>query len=293
MKKSLIFLLILSIIISFSACKGEDTDDITDGTIVYDEDFIPANKDILIWENNWQRVLTKEVCEQLMDEFPAYNDGFTLKIVSGTTLESLMAAIQSNTQPDLLSVGKMEQYYYADAIQPLDNYLNNDPQVNKESLHKVSLEVLDISGKMYGISGQANLWMLVYNKDMFADAGLDPETPPKTWQEMLAIQRNLTKYDSNGKIIQAGFIDFIGTPIFTSIYSILYKGVDPFQTGRYRINMNTESMEKTIQWFRDMEAAMGGRSNFVKGFNSTRPDSFRKGYSAMMMGLQPRHLLYF
>ena len=35
--------------------------------------------------------------------------------------------------------------------------------------------------------------MLFYNKDMFKEAGLDPNKPPKTWAELVGISKKLTK----------------------------------------------------------------------------------------------------
>jgi ABC-type glycerol-3-phosphate transport system substrate-binding protein len=39
---------------------------------------------------------------------------------------------------------------------------------------------------IYGVPIDVNVMVLYYNKDLFAKAGLDPENPPKTWDEFIA-----------------------------------------------------------------------------------------------------------
>ncbi|NLW71274.1 MAG: extracellular solute-binding protein [Chloroflexi bacterium] len=60
-------------------------------------------------------------------------------------------------------------------------------------------------GKTYGIPMiDGSLASLFYNKDMFIEAGLDPETPPKTFDEMMEYAKKLTQYDENGEITVSG-----------------------------------------------------------------------------------------
>ncbi|NLI78618.1 MAG: extracellular solute-binding protein [Candidatus Riflebacteria bacterium] len=49
-----------------------------------------------------------------------------------------------------------------------------------------------IDGKYQGIPEQTNCVALFYNKTMFRDAGLDPDQPPKTWDEFIEMGKKLT-----------------------------------------------------------------------------------------------------
>ena len=40
--------------------------------------------------------------------------------------------------------------------------------------------------------------VLYWNKDAFKEAGLDPNTPPATWDEMVSFGKKLTKTDAAG-----------------------------------------------------------------------------------------------
>ena len=65
---------------------------------------------------------------------------------------------------------------------------------------------LKYNGAYYGFPLETDLgMMLFYNKDMFTEAGLDPNKPPQTFDELLADAKKLTKTDAAGNITQEGF----------------------------------------------------------------------------------------
>ena len=42
---------------------------------------------------------------------------------------------------------------------------------------------------------------MIWNKDMFKEAGLDPENPPETWDELIDASQKLTKdFDGDGSV---------------------------------------------------------------------------------------------
>ena len=67
-------------------------------------------------------------------------------------------------------------------------------------------EYLKYKGEYYGFPIETDLgMMLYYNTDMFEAAGLDPNKPPKTMEELLSYAQKLTQKDENGEIKTAGF----------------------------------------------------------------------------------------
>ncbi len=49
------------------------------------------------------------------------------------------------------------------------------------------------NGKVYGTWLNTDVRVLVYNKDLFRANGLDPNSPPKTWEELAVMAKKLTK----------------------------------------------------------------------------------------------------
>jgi multiple sugar transport system substrate-binding protein len=52
-------------------------------------------------------------------------------------------------------------------------------------------------GKVYGLPFLQSGISLVWNKKLFSDAGLDPETPPENWEELREFAKQLTKADGS------------------------------------------------------------------------------------------------
>ena len=57
---------------------------------------------------------------------------------------------------------------------------------------RMSGRPLSLDGTIYGIPMQYNTQYLYWNKDIFAEAGLDPEAPPATFDEMVAYAEAMT-----------------------------------------------------------------------------------------------------
>jgi sn-glycerol 3-phosphate transport system substrate-binding protein len=59
-------------------------------------------------------------------------------------------------------------------------------------------------GQTWGIPFKRSTPVLYWNKEAFAAAGLDPETPPATWDEMVEFGKTLTQRDASGNVTQWG-----------------------------------------------------------------------------------------
>jgi len=80
----------------------------------------------------------------------------------------------------------------------------------KAWLAAVSPEVVELSdfgkGRMWGYPQYGiGVYGLTWNKDQFKEAGLDPEKPPKTWDELRDYAKKLAKGDAQGNITRVGY----------------------------------------------------------------------------------------
>ncbi|MCC7447064.1 MAG: ABC transporter substrate-binding protein [Anaerolineae bacterium] len=85
-----------------------------------------------------------------------------------------------------------------DYIVPLDDFIakSKEPKMLDDFFPAFLLNSQDY-GKTWGIPFQRSTPVLYYNKDMFKAAGLDPNAPPKNWQEMRDFAKKLTKADGS------------------------------------------------------------------------------------------------
>ncbi len=74
----------------------------------------------------------------------------------------------------------------------------------EELLFPAFMENSQTGGKTWGIPFQRSTIVLYYNKELFKEAGLDPNRPPQSWKEQVEYAQKLTKRDATGKVTQWG-----------------------------------------------------------------------------------------
>jgi sn-glycerol 3-phosphate transport system substrate-binding protein len=66
------------------------------------------------------------------------------------------------------------------------------------------MENSKVKGKIWGVPFQRSTIVMYHNKDAFKEAGLDPNKPPATWDEMIAMSQKLVKKDASGNVTRWG-----------------------------------------------------------------------------------------
>jgi multiple sugar transport system substrate-binding protein len=121
------------------------------------------------------------LAEQYMEENP--NVQVTVEDEpEGGIFQALIAA---GNQPDLVvtSLGPaLGQMAADDAVIPLEDLPDFQPL-----LDRVDPAIVEqFSGHNYYVPIGADVTLMIFNKQLFEEAGLDPENPPQTWDEYLA-----------------------------------------------------------------------------------------------------------
>lgn len=132
-----------------------------------------------------------DILREIYDRFNAENGkGITVEmdIMPWDNLyESLAPALATNTAPALLLLGseRIPEYAGSGGIVALDDFWSWSGLDVNNYLENVR-ETFVLDGAIYGIPMQYNTQYLYWNKDIFTAAGLDPEKPPTTFDEMVA-----------------------------------------------------------------------------------------------------------
>src|SRR6266849_5451989 len=79
-----------------------------------------------------------------------------------------------------------------------------DDQAWLKGFYPAFMENSQTGGKTWGIPFQRSTIVLYWNKEMFKEAGFDPNKAPATWAEMVSYAQKLTKRDASGKVTQWG-----------------------------------------------------------------------------------------
>ncbi len=154
--------------------------------------------------------LTKLV-DKLVSDFQAENPDITVKaIYSGNysdTMTKAMTALKGGTPPNLSVILSTEIFTLMDndAIVPFDDLVTTAQEKQwLDSFYPALMENSRTAGKTWSIPFQRSTIVMYYNKDAFRKAGLNPDAPPATWDELVEMGKKLVVKNSSGKITQWG-----------------------------------------------------------------------------------------
>jgi multiple sugar transport system substrate-binding protein len=161
------------------------------------------------------------VVESIIDDFNASQDEIVIDFVPtpGDVLkQTLVQSITSGDGPDFVSIDTpdLSQFIEAGALEPVDDFYDSD-LLDTENLWPAVADASEYDGQRYGVPISAFTSLLFWNKDRFAEAGLD--AAPTTWDEFSEIVPKLS-VDENGD----------GTPDQWAIALPVKESVPSFQT---------------------------------------------------------------
>ncbi|MGH8697430.1 MAG: ABC transporter substrate-binding protein, partial [Burkholderiales bacterium] len=152
-----------------------------------------------------------KIIDGLAADFEKQNPGIKVKpIYAGTYQETIVKALTAHKAGDppvtsvLLSTD-MFTLIDEDAIVPIDAVATSAAdKAWLKSFIPAFMMNSQTAGKVWGVPFQRSTVVLYWNKQLFKEAGLDPNRPPANWSEMLAYAQKLTKRDGSGNTTQWG-----------------------------------------------------------------------------------------
>lgn len=105
-------------------------------------------------------------------------------------------ALAGGDPPDLTAGLPCEQvpdYAIRGLLHPLDEFFRQSGR-RKEDYPPAVWEAFTFHEKLYGLAMSLNSRLVVYNKKIFRDVGLDPERPPRTLEEFVEATQRCTRF---------------------------------------------------------------------------------------------------
>jgi len=128
--------------------------------------------------------------------------------VNGDVHEALIQALAAGTPPDVSMIWRnnMPAFAAKRGLTVLDPYLTRD-KFDKSIYYENEFRSSQFLGKTYVLpASAAGAWyLLFYNKKHLSDAGLNPNAPPQTFEELTKASGLLLKRDGDGRIERIGF----------------------------------------------------------------------------------------
>jgi multiple sugar transport system substrate-binding protein len=163
---------------------------------------------ITLWDHDTFSGLTGPL-DKMMLVYEKTHPNIQLKLVHNQTLDKTLTAMASGNGPDIVWLwdgsAPVPDWANAGLIQPVDKYIASS-HYNIKNLVPAAVQQISWHGHTWGLPLVADTFWLWYNVQDFKAAGLDPNKPPTTLQQVMADAIKLTKRTSSGRILRLGYL---------------------------------------------------------------------------------------
>lgn len=136
----------------------------------------------------------KELVKKFNDTHPGITvvEKFQQGSYAGLT-QNLQAALAAKKPPAVAQISYNYVDYVANFFQavPIEKAAGSELNQVTDRYNDAVLKLGTSNGKLWGLPYGLSTPVLFYNPDLFKAAGLDPEKPPKTWEEVLQYARQI------------------------------------------------------------------------------------------------------
>lgn len=215
--------------------------------------------------------------ESFLKDYETVNSGVNVKWVDvpgAQTAQKYLAAVGAGRAPDLANTYEMPRFIELGAVADIASYL---PKEDANDFYPGFWDALTFDGKVYGFPWYTGTNTLVYSRKIMQDAGLTPDSPPKTWDDAITMSKTIkdkaSKYGLLTTVGQGELVELLqqeGIPLVTDDRKkaalntpaavALFQGWQDFYKGGYLPPEGTTADPRDAnQWF------YAGRGAFVSG----------------------------
>lgn len=224
-----------------------------------------------------------EVVDNIVADFEAENPDIDVTaIYSGNyddTRVRALSAIQSGEPAQLSVLFSIDVYdlIEQDLIVPFDDVVSTDEEKAwLDSFYPGLMANSVVEGKTWGVPFQRSTIVAYYNKDMFRAAGLDPEQPPESWDEMVEMGKKLTKEGTFGIMIPS-----TGYPYWMFQALAIQNGVELMSSDGLHTSFDDPKVVEALEFWKSLSTEHGIMPSGTVEWGTLR-QAFLEGQTAMM-----------
>jgi multiple sugar transport system substrate-binding protein len=147
----------------------------------------------------WARASSSNAAQHMIDLWNAsHDDKIELTTIPDNQMVTKLAtSVQAGDVPDLISFDLifMPDFMRAGFLTDLTDELSSDP--NQAKVAQAFRDLATYEGRLYGTGFTPDVSILLYNKDLFRKAGLDPDSPPRTLAQLEEYATKIRESDPN------------------------------------------------------------------------------------------------
>lgn len=230
-----------------------------------------------------------KLIDGLAADFEKENAGLKVKpVYAGSYQETIVKALTAHKagNPPVTSVllsTDMFTLIDEDAITPIDEFIKTDAdKAWLNAFFPAFMENSQTGGKTWGIPFQRSTIVLYWNKDLFKEAGLDPDKAPATWAEQVEFAKKLTKRDASGNTTQWGIqIPSSGFPYWLFQGLTTQAGAILMNSAGDKTNFDDPAVIEALQYWIDLSNTHKVQPPGIIEWGTTPKDFFEKKCAMM------------
>jgi multiple sugar transport system substrate-binding protein len=246
---------------------------------------------LTMWQQ-WGGGHEEAALQSAINQYEHLNPKIHITQTPVTNDAKILSAITGGNPPDIIDLGTSLQlgaWATQGALTPLGSYISAS-KLNVDQYVPDALKPVTVNGQVYALPFMDFTTGLLYNKKLFAAAGLNPNKPPTTLEELTADAKKLTKQAPNGKITQLGFAPNWPGPDQGQVcplesYGWLFGG-QWYNASTKKVTPDSPANVAALSWETDFVKQYGAQNiaNFISssGAYLTASDPFESGKLAMV-----------
>jgi multiple sugar transport system substrate-binding protein len=225
------------------------------------EDGVPPGSVVVEYWEKWVGPEAEQM-RQIVGDFNntvGRQKGIYVRYFSMTDVDQkTLVAMSAGVPPDVAGMWDQQVALFASlgAVQPLDD-LAAAHGITADTYLPVFWNSCHYNGRLYGLVSTAGTVALIYNKELFRAAGLDPSHPPRTLDELDRDAAILDTTDPQGQIDHAGYVPLQSWYIPLISY---WFGGNIFDAATGKFTIDSPETIRAYQWIQSYSNRLGRRS---------------------------------
>lgn len=220
----------------------------------------------------------------MADSFAKSQSNVTVKVTTVPDGDKFTTAMASGNPPDMIqtwNAAEVATWATSGGVVQLNSFIAAD-KLDLNKLDPAGLAAGQLFGKQYGMPMLVYTNTLLYwNKAIFQDVGLDPNTPPATWQDLNTYADKITLKQGD-TFTRMGFVPSYGQG---GIGNIMWSfGGQLYSDDGKQVTPDNAGVVKAVEFTRQQLVQFGGQpaiNAFKKGFGTNEKDPFYIGQIGM------------
>jgi sn-glycerol 3-phosphate transport system substrate-binding protein len=201
-----------------------------------------------------------KIIDTLASDFQKENPGIKIKpVYSGSyqdTITKVLTAAKGGDAPHLAVMLSTDMYTLIDegVVVPFDDLAKSaDDKAWMAGFYPGFMKNSQTGGQTWGIPFQRSTIVMFWNKELFKEAGLDPQHAPQSWSELAEMGRKLTRRDAAGNVTSWGVeVPSSGFPYWLFQAFTTQNGVELMNPAGTQAYFDKPEVARALQYWVDL-----------------------------------------